>query len=111
MATSGTTTGAQDQHIAQAESEGSAAKRALFDLRTILGGMFLLYGAYLTVRGLLDSQAAIDQAAGVRINLWTGLGALAAGAAFLTWARLRPLSVEEIVEGTADEADGDPGHR
>jgi hypothetical protein len=93
----------------RAEAEHDAAKRALFDLRTILGGMFLLYGAYLTIRGLTDSQAAIDQAAGIRINLWTGLGALAAGAAFLTWARLRPLSVEEIEEGTDDEPDG--GHR
>ncbi|HWT23831.1 MAG TPA: hypothetical protein VN213_10030 [Solirubrobacteraceae bacterium] len=84
--------------------------RNLFDLRTIIGGLFIVYGAYLTIRGILDSQAAIDQAAGVRINLWTGLAALAIGGAFLAWALLRPLTLDEIVEGQAASLDEEQAH-
>ena len=41
--------------------EASAAN--LFDLRRILGGLFLLYGAILVVVGLVDSDAQIARAA------------------------------------------------
>jgi hypothetical protein len=81
----------------------------LFDLRMIIGGLFLFYGVYLTIRGLMDSSAAVEQAAGVRINLWTGLGALAFGAAFTLWAVLRPLTIEEIIEGQAEGVEGELG--
>ena len=63
---------------AQAAEEESGAARNLFDLRVIIGGLFLVYGVYLTIRGIIDSSAAVQQAAGVRINLWTGLSALVA---------------------------------
>lgn len=68
----------------------SGASR-LFDLRYLIGGLFTVYGIVLVIVGITDSQAEIDKAAGVRINLWTGLGMLAVGVAFLAWARLRPL--------------------
>jgi hypothetical protein len=70
----------------------------LFDLRRIIGGVFVLYGVLLTVLGLLDSQEEIDKAAGVNINLWAGLGMLAFGLLMITWALTRPLS-EELAEG------------
>jgi hypothetical protein len=63
----------------------------LFDLRRIIGGLFLLYGVVLTIAGLGDSSAEIHKAAGVHINLWAGLGMLAMGLAFIAWALLRPL--------------------
>jgi hypothetical protein len=63
----------------------------LFDLRRIIGGLFLLYGVVLTIVGLGDSDAEVAKAAGVRINLYAGLGMLAIGAAFTAWALLRPL--------------------
>ena len=72
--------------------EASAAN--LFDLRRILGGLFLLYGAILVVVGLLDSDAQIARAAGVHINLIAGLGMLALGGFFVAWALLRPLAQE-----------------
>ena len=50
----------------------------LFDLRRIIGGLFLLYGVILTVVGLVDSDAEIARAAGVHINLIAGLGMLRA---------------------------------
>jgi hypothetical protein len=99
-----------DALIDAAEEAGGSASRALFDLRTIIGGLFVLYGAYLTIRGIFDSQAAVEQAAGVRINLWTGLFALALGGGFLLWALLRPLTLEEIVEGQAESVDESREH-
>jgi len=88
----------------QAEQESGTA-RNLFDLRMIIGGLFLVYGVYLTIRGIMDSSAAVQQAAGVRINLWTGLCALVVGGAFVLWAMLRPLTLDEIVEGQAESVE------
>jgi hypothetical protein len=86
---------------ARVEGE-SATARNFFDLRVIIGGLFTVYGVYLTILGILDSQEAVEKAAGVRINLWTGLGMLALSTGFLLWAKLRPLSVERIVEAQAE---------
>ena len=64
----------------------------LFDLRRIIGSLFVLYGAILTVVGLLDSHAEIARAAGVHINLVAGLGMLVLGGGFWVWALTRPLA-------------------
>jgi hypothetical protein len=64
----------------------------LFDLRKIIGGLFVLYGIVLTIVGLLDSDAEVARAAGVRINLYAGLGMLALGLLFLVWSFTRPLA-------------------
>jgi hypothetical protein len=74
----------------------------LFDLRRIIGGLFVLYGVVLTVVGLGDSDAEIAKAAGVHINLLAGLGMLALGGIFLLWAFLRPLG-EQLGEAQRDE--------
>jgi hypothetical protein len=79
------------------------AARNLFDLRTIIGGLFTLYGVMLTIYGIFDSQADVQKAAGVRINLWTGLGMLALGLAFLAWMKLRPLTTEELIEAQQED--------
>jgi hypothetical protein len=67
----------------------------LFDLRRIIGGLFVALGLLLTILGLFDSQEEIDKAAGVNINLWSGLGMLALGLLFLVWAFARPLRLDE----------------
>jgi hypothetical protein len=77
----------------------------LFDLRRIIGGLFIVYGLLLAVLGLFDSQEEIDKAAGVNINLWAGLGMLVFGLLMITWALTRPLS-EEL---GSDQAGGEPG--
>jgi hypothetical protein len=95
-----------DEYIDEAEAaelERGSAARSLFDLRTIIGGVFTAYGVYLTIYGMLDGAAAIHKAAGVRINLWTGLGMLALGVSFLVWVKLRPLKVEELVASGDDQ--------
>ena len=77
-------------------SDQPSARRAanLFDLRRIIGGLFILYGLLLTVLGLFDSQEEIDKAAGVNINLWAGVGMLIFGLLMITWALTRPLGTE-----------------
>jgi formate-dependent nitrite reductase membrane component NrfD len=64
--------------------------KRLFDLRMIIGVLFLVYGVILTIAGALDGQAEINKAEGVRVNLWTGLAMLAIGAFFLIWDLTRP---------------------
>lgn len=88
-----------DASIESAESATSGAA-SLFDLRNVIGALFTLYGIVLIVYGFFDSAADIEKAAGIRINLWTGLGMLVTGLVFLAWARLRPLRTEEILEAT-----------
>jgi xanthine/uracil/vitamin C permease (AzgA family) len=78
---------------AEFETEKSASAQ-LFDLRYLIGGLLSLYGLVLIVVGFLDSQAEVDKAAGIRINLWMGLGMLVVGLFFLAWGRLRPLKTE-----------------
>ncbi|MFD8236976.1 hypothetical protein ACFV20_34500 [Streptomyces sp. NPDC059696] len=73
------------------ELEGKSATAArLFDIRRIIGGLFVLYGVIVTIAGLTASDADIDKAEGVNINLWTGLGMLLLGVFFLVWLKLRP---------------------
>jgi len=71
------------------EKKLSAAAR-LFDVRRVIGGLFVVYGVIVTVLGIFDSQAEIDKAQGVRINLWMGIGMLVLGLLFLLWLRLNP---------------------
>jgi hypothetical protein len=81
------------QHDAGETDAGREAQAAdLFDLRRIIAGLFGIYGVVLTILGLTDSAQEVARAAGVRINLWAGLGMLALAAAFAAWSALRPLS-------------------
>ncbi|WP_030242784.1 MULTISPECIES: hypothetical protein [unclassified Streptomyces] len=71
--------------------EGKSATAArLFDIRRIIGGLFVVYGVIVTIAGFTASDADIDKAEGVNINLWTGLGMLLLGLFFLAWLKLRP---------------------
>ncbi|MFG2307741.1 hypothetical protein ACGFS9_03470 [Streptomyces sp. NPDC048566] len=91
------------------ELQGKSATAArLFDIRRIIGGLFVLYGIIVTIAGITASDADIDKAAGVNINLWTGLGMLALGLFFLAWLRLRPLDAPVPDTEPGAEADGTP---
>src|SRR3954468_23311748 len=70
----------------------------LFDLRRIIGGVFIAYGLLLTILGLFASDTDIHRAADVNINLWAGLGMLVFGLLMITWALTRPLG-DELEEG------------
>ena len=86
-------------------SDQSRSERAanLFDLRRIIGGVFVAWGVLLVILGIFDSEEEIEKAAGVNINLYAGLGMLVVGLFFLVWAFTRPLG-EEL-----EESGGSPG--
>jgi len=73
--------------------QSAAAK--LFDLRVLIGGLFVVYGIMLTVAGFFTSSKELVKAGNININLWMGLGMLVIGAFFTTWWRLRPLQRPE----------------
>ncbi|WP_053914144.1 hypothetical protein VM636_18110 [Streptomyces sp. SCSIO 75703] len=77
------------REVSALEAESATAAR-LFDIRRIIGGLFVVYGVIVTIAGLVASDAELDKAQGVNINLWTGLGMLLLGLFFLAWLRLRP---------------------
>jgi hypothetical protein len=89
----------------EAPVDEERARRAanLFDLRRLIGGLFILYGVILTVMGIGASDEEIRKAAGINLNLWVGLSLLAVGALFLLWAFARPLS-EQLEEDEEEEA-------
>lgn len=68
------------------------AKAQLFDIRTVIGGLFVLYGVLIGTAGVFTTQQALRKAQGININLWTGVAMLLVGAVFLVWVKLRPLS-------------------
>jgi hypothetical protein len=77
------------------EEELAAARTAnRFDIRRLIGGVFLLYGLILVLLGIFASHAVKTKAAGININLWTGLGMLVFGALMVFWALARPVAPE-----------------
>ena len=69
----------------------TAAKAAnRFDIRRIIGGLFLVYGLILTIVGIVGSDAVKNKAAGINVNLWTGLAMIVVGALMVAWALIRP---------------------
>ena len=74
------------------EDEVAAARMAnRFDIRRIIGGLFVLYGVILVLVGAFGSEEVKNKAAGINVNLWTGLAMLAVGAMMLAWALMRPV--------------------
>jgi len=76
----------------------------LFDLRRIIGGVFLVWGILLVILGVTEGDAEIAKAADVNINLWAGLVMLGISAIFLVWAFTRPLGEELREAGEEDPA-------
>jgi hypothetical protein len=76
-------------------AEEDEAKAAIianrFDIRRIIGGLFLLYGAILVVVGIVGTSAIKHKAAGINVDLWTGLGMLVFGVLMIVWALQRPV--------------------
>jgi hypothetical protein len=79
----------------------TAAARAAnrFDIRRVIGGVFTLYGAVLVLLGLFGAHHIKVKAAGININLWTGLGMLVVAAMMIAWALLRPVLPEPETRG------------
>lgn len=80
---------AQAEQVDAMLAESATAVR-LFDVRRIIGGLFVIYGLVVAVMGLTNGPAEIRKAEGVNINLWTGIGMLVLGLLFLLWLFLSP---------------------
>jgi hypothetical protein len=74
------------------EEEIAAAKAAnKFDIRRIIGGVFVIYGVLLLVMGIVGSHEIKTKASGINVDLWTGLGMTIFGVLMVTWALTRPV--------------------
>lgn len=96
----GDTAIASTEHAA-AEKAASAAR--LFDIRRVIGGLFTLYGVVVLVTGLVDGKQARERAAGIDINVWTGIGMLIVGLTFLIWMWARPAVAPEPVRARDED--------
>lgn len=84
------------------EGADRAHRAGAFDIRVFIGALLGLYGLVLLLTSVFGTtQEELDRAGGVDVNLWTGLGLLLAAAAFVAWARLRPVVVP--ADGAGEE--------
>ena len=77
------------------------------DIRNIIGGLLGAYGVILLLAGIIG-DAQENKTGGVNANLWAGIILVAVAAAFLIWARLRPVVVPDHVD--KPDSDRPPGH-
>jgi hypothetical protein len=80
----------------RADNAGTTAARPplsaiLFDLRSVIGLLFVVYGVVLTILGIIgETPEELAKAGGLALNLWTGLAMLVAGIIFYAWAFAKP---------------------
>ena len=90
---------------ASEEDEAHAVRMAnRFDIRRIIGGLFVLYAVILILVGILGDHAVKTKAAGVNVNLYTGIVMLIVGILMIVWALVRPVQPEP--EETRGEGSG-----
>lgn len=82
--------GAAPQQPADLDDAAAARTANRFDIRRIIGALFVLYGVILIVTGAVGSDEVKNKAAGVNVDLWTGLGMLVVGVLMIVWALARP---------------------
>jgi hypothetical protein len=96
----GTRTVADDD---RGTAEGHRA--GAFDIRSLIGFLIGSYGIVLVLMGLFGTSSDdLARAGGLNINLLAGVGMVVVAAAFLLWARWRPVVVPDDHEGTDSEA-------
>jgi heme A synthase len=77
------------------EEEIRAARLAnRFDIRRIIGGLFLVYSVVLIVTGIVGDFVVKHKASGINVNLYTGIGMLLFAIFMIAWALLRPTQPE-----------------
>jgi len=56
------------------------------DVRWPIGGMFTIFGAILTVYGIVSNRAIYEKSLGINVNLWWGIVLLVFGLVMLGFA-------------------------
>ena len=102
--------------MSEQEATGAASGRpgkreaGAFDIRSFVGLLIGIDGVVLFLTGIFGtSDAEIEKAAGVNINLYAGLGMLIVGIIFLLWAFTRPLGQEIAESEQASRSTGGDG--
>jgi hypothetical protein len=72
------------------------------DLRLPIGLMFSIFGAMLSVYGLMSGTAIYDRSLGINVNLWWGLVLLAFGLVMLGFA-MRARGAQRAGPGSTTE--------
>ena len=82
---------------------GKKTKAGAFDVRVIIGSLLGLYGVVLVIVGLVNGRGTgiAPHADPDRLNLFVGICLLIGAAAFIIWARVRPIIVP-VEEGTVE---------
>ena len=62
----------------------------MFDLRTFIGVLFVIFGVLVIIPGFIANPADIEKAAGINLALWVGGLMLALGVIFLAWLLASP---------------------
>jgi hypothetical protein len=71
--------------------ERPALSAILFDLRSVIGLLFVVYGVVLTILGIIgETPEELEKAGGIALNLWVGLAMLVGGIVFFVWAFTKP---------------------
>ena len=85
---------ASDQTPTAADEAKAARAANRFDIRRIIGGLFILYSLILIALGLFGSHEVKNKADGINVDLWTGIGMLIVGGLMIFWALSRPTAPE-----------------
>jgi prolipoprotein diacylglyceryltransferase len=71
--------------------EVHSAAATLFDLRTVIATLFGVYGILLVIIAFTTTtQAQLDKAAGIHMNMWAGVIMIVVSVVFIAWVRLKP---------------------
>ena len=74
----------------------------LFDLRSFIGCLFIIFGVLVIIPGFFASDTEIANEAGINLNYWVGGIMLAIGIFFTAWVLLKP--PEPITAAEAEAA-------
>ena len=82
------------------DEEKLVAETRRFDLRRILGALFVVFGIIVLITGFvtIGGSDELKRTGGIPINLWTGGAMLVLGGLFFLWDRLAPVPAEDIVK-------------
>jgi hypothetical protein len=90
----GTSDEAQQAGLSDEEEAAAARAANRFDIRRLIGALFALYGLILLILGLVGSHHVKTKAAGINVDLWTGIGMLVFAALMIFWALSKPVMPE-----------------
>jgi hypothetical protein len=97
--------------LSDAEKRRMIDSTRRFDLRRILGALFVFYGVIVTLVGLVQGPEDVEKTNGIPINLWTGGAMLVLGILFFVWDRLSPVPEEDIIRSEEAEPDANEAAR